>query len=68
MRPEEVLREHHQAQGEGGRSPCDHWMAGGPLRPPAHPGLQAGAHEKESLPVPWQQISAKNLKPRAFFV
>lgn len=58
-----MLGERHQAQGKGGRSPCDQWTAGGPLRPPAHPGLQAAPREEESLPVPWQHISAK--KPQA---
>lgn len=66
VRPEELLQEHHRAQGEGGRSPVIAGQLGGAPRLPAQPGLQSAPHEEESLPVPWQHSSAKNPQAQGF--
>lgn len=54
-----VLGEHHLAQGAGGRFSGDHWVAVHPPSSEIPSSSQDAPHGEESLPVPWQHISAK---------
>lgn len=63
VRPEMLRGEHQQAQGTGGRFSGDHWMAVRPRASEIPSPSQDARHGEESLPVPWQHISAK--KPQA---